>query len=149
MNQLEVRARKLPFILVVLLGLFFIPMGVVSLLMGLLKGFKIVPVAVGLMCLMMFGVIVWLIRRAHMKSVKYLSEQGLVRNDGRSFSWTELSRVVDQVRVRPYGRKTIWRTEIQFRNGESAWVIPTKVANYGEVGALVHSLPCEHTEKRA
>ena len=149
MNQLEVKASKTPFALVILLGLFFIPMGLVCVLSGLLRGFNIVPLGIGLMCLLMFGVIVWIILRAHRKSVNYLSEEGLVRNDGRSFSWSELSRVVDKVRVRPTGRKTIWRTEIRFKNGESAWVIPMKVSNYAEVGPLVDSLPCEHTEERA
>jgi hypothetical protein len=145
----EVKASKTTFVLVILLGLFFIPMGLVSLLSGLLNGFKIVPFGIGLMCLILFGVIVWLTLRGHRKSVKYLSEEGLVRNDGRRFSWPELSRVVDKVRVRPSGRKTIWRTEIQFKDGESAWVILGKVSNYAEVGPLVDSLPCEHTQERA
>ncbi len=149
MNRLEVKASKMTFVLVVLLGLFFIPMGLVSFLSGLLKGFNIVPFGIGLMCLIFFGVFVWVILRGHRKSVKYLSEEGLVRNDGRSFSWSELSRVVDKVRVRPTGGKTIWRTEIRFKGGESAWVIPMKVTNYAEVGPLVDSLPCEHTEERA
>ncbi|MBC7933530.1 MAG: hypothetical protein H7Z38_23465 [Rubrivivax sp.] len=149
MNHLEVRASKLPLILVILLGLFFVPMGLGSLLTGLLKDFEMVPLGIGVMSLIMFGVIVWLIRRGHKRSVKYLSEEGLVRNDGLSFSWADLSRVVNQVRIRPSGRKTIWRTEIQFKNGESAWVIPTKVSNYGEVAELVRSLPCEHREVRA
>jgi hypothetical protein len=148
MNQMEVKASKLPFALVILLGLFFVPMGLVSLLTGLLKGFAIVPLGIGVMSLIMFGLIVWVIRRGHKRSVKYFSEEGLVRNDGRSFSWTDLSRVVVQVRIRPTGGKSLWRTEIHFKNGESAWVIPTKVSNYGEVAELISSLPCEHKEVR-
>ena len=149
MNRLEVKASKTPFVLLILLGLFFVPMGLVNLFSGLLKGFSVVPLGIGLMCLLLFGVLVWVILRAHGKSVRYLSEEGLVRNDGRRFSWSELSRVVDKVRVRASGRKSIWRTEIRFRDGEAAWVIPVKVVNYGEVGTLVDSLPCEHTEERA
>src|SRR5215468_2406855 len=137
MNQMEVKASKLPFALVILLGLFFVPMGLVSLLIGLLEGFAIAPLGIGVMSLIMFGVIVWVIRRGHKRSVKYFSREGLVRNDGRSFSWTDLSRVVVQVRIRPTGGKSLWRTEIQFKNGESAWVIPTKVSNYGEVAELI------------
>ncbi|HEV8369273.1 MAG TPA: hypothetical protein VGQ39_15065 [Pyrinomonadaceae bacterium] len=106
------------------------------------------PLAIGIMALLMFALIVWIIRRGHKKSVKYFSEEGLVLNDGRTFRWTDLNRVVDKVRIRPYNRKTIWRTEIEFKNG-SAWVIPTKVSNYGEVSELIRSLPCEHTEARA
>ena len=149
MNRLEVKASKTTLVLLILLGLFFIPMGLVSIISGLLKGFNVVPLGIGLMCLLFFGVLVWVILRAHRKSVKYLSEEGLVRNDGRSFSWSELSRVADKVRVRPTGGKSIWRTEIRFKNGESAWVIPMKVSNYAEVGPAINSLPCEHTEERA
>jgi hypothetical protein len=43
-------------------------------------------------------------------------------------------RVVDKVRVRN-GRKYLWRTEIQFTNGEAAWLIPSKIRNNGEVTA--------------
>lgn len=149
MNKLEVKASKTTLVLLILLGLFFIPMGLVCIISGLLGGFNVVPLGIGAMCLLFFGVLVWVILRAHRKSVKYLSEEGLVRNDGRSFSWSELSRVVDKVRVRPTGGKSIWRTEIRFRDGESAWVIPMKVSNYAEVGPAINSLPCEHTEERA
>jgi hypothetical protein len=69
----------------------------------------------------------------------------LVRNDGRSFAWVELYRVVDRVRIRN-SRKYLWRTEIQFHSGESAWLIPSKIRNYADVAALVRRLPCEHTE---
>jgi hypothetical protein len=150
LNRLEVKASKTTFVLVILLGLFFIPMGLVSLLSGLLKGFNIVPFGIGLMCLILFGVVVWLILRGHGKSVKYFSDEGLVRNDGRSFAWTDLSRVVDQFRIPSLAHQTkiIWRTEIQFRNGESAWLIPTKISNYREVNEFVRNLPCEHTEFR-
>lgn len=150
MNRLEVKASKATFVLLILLGLFFIPMGLVSLLNGFLKGFNIVPFGIGLMCLILFGVVVWLILRGHGKSVKYFSDEALVRNDGRSFAWADLSRVVNQFRITSLAHqtKTIWRTEIQFRNGESAWLIPTKISNYREVNEFVRKLPCEHTEVR-
>jgi hypothetical protein len=142
-NQLEVRASKLPLVMLILLGLFFVPMA-----LALLDGFRFAQSAIGVTCLALFGVVVWLVRRAHKKSVRRLSEEGLVRNDGQSFAWADLSRVVDRIRVR-YGRKYLWRTEIQFTNGGSAWLIPSKVSNYGEVAALVSRLPCEHTEVTA
>jgi hypothetical protein len=58
--------------------------------------------------------------------------------------------VVDQIRITSlaHGTKAVWRTEIQFRNGESAWLIPTKVGNYTEVREFVRRLPCEHAEIR-
>jgi hypothetical protein len=150
LNRLEVKASKTTFVLVILLGLFFIPLGLGNLLNGLLKGFNIALFGIGLMCLILFGVVVWLILRGHGKSVKYFSDKGLVRNDGRSYAWADLSRVVDQFRITSlaHNTKTIWRTEIQFRNGESAWLIPTKISNYREVSEYVRNLPCEHTEFR-
>lgn len=143
MNQLEVRADKLTLVLVILLGLFFVPIG-----LALLISSGIAHAAIGLVCLTLFGVVVWLVRRGHKTSVRRFSDDGLVRNDGQSFAWPELCRVVDRVRVRN-GRKYLWRTEIHFTDGRSAWLIPSKIRNYGEVAALVGRLPCEHAEVTA
>jgi hypothetical protein len=90
-NQLNVRPDRLTLILIILLGLFFVPMGV-----GLLTSAGIAHIAIGLACLALFGVVVWLVLRGRSKSVRCFSEDGLVRNDGRSFVWVELYRVVDR-----------------------------------------------------
>jgi hypothetical protein len=148
MNKLEVKTSKLQLILAILLGLFFVPFGLLSLMDGLSKGFAVVPLGMGLMMLVAYGAIIWLIRRGHANSVKYFSDEGLARNDGRSFLWNDLNRVVDQIRITSIAHhtKALWRTEIQFKNGESAWLIPTKVSNFREVSEFVRNLPCEHTE---
>lgn len=148
MNRLEVKTSKLQFILAVLLGLFFVPLSLFNLINGIMNGFEIVPLGIGIMGLAVFAVIIWLVRRGYVKSVKYFSDEGLVRNDGRAFKWADLSRVVNQIRRSPASpsRMALWRTEIQFKNGESAWLIPAKVNNYREVSEFVRSLPCEHTE---
>jgi len=150
MSRLEVKTSKLQLILTALLGLLFVPLGLLSLAGGLLNGFKIVPFALGLMMMVMFAAVMWLVRRGHARSVRYFSEEGLVRNDGRSFAWADLRRVVNQIRITSlaHGTKAVWRTEIQFRDGDSAWLIPTKVGNYPEVSEFVRRLPCEHTEVR-
>ena len=44
MNQLEVRPSKLPLVLLILLGLFFVPMA-----LALLDGFRIASSAIGLL----------------------------------------------------------------------------------------------------
>jgi hypothetical protein len=100
------------------------------------------------MLLVAYGAISWLVRRGHARSVKYFSDEGLARNDGRSFAWADLNRVVDQIRITSiaHNTKALWRTEIQFKNGESAWLIPLKVNNFSEVSEFVRDLPCEHTE---
>ena len=150
MSNLEVKTSKLQLILAVLLGLFFVPLGLVSLFGGLSKGFEVVPMGLGLLMLGMFAAVMWLVRRGHARSVRYFSGEGLVRNDGRSLAWADLDRVVNQIRITSlaHGTKAVWRTEIQFRNGESAWLIPTKVSNYPEVSEFVRRLPCEHAEVR-
>jgi hypothetical protein len=79
--------------------------------------------------------------------VKYFSEHGLERNDGRFLSWAELERVVHQVRD-VSGKKHLWRTEIRFAGGEAAWLIPLRVGNLHEVRDFVRRLPCEHAEER-
>lgn len=147
MNRLDVKASKLPLVLSILLGLFFVPMGVGLLLNGLFSGMNVVPVVLGLMLLVLFGLVVLLVRRGQVRSVNHFSEDGVTRNDGRKFVWSDLVRIEDQIQVSPAGRKVIWRTEIQFNNGESAWLIPSKVANYAEVRDYVNRLPCEHVEK--
>ena len=148
MNRLEVQTSKLQLVLAILLGLFFVPLGLGMFINGLLKGFAVVPLGIGFMMLAAYGAIVWLVRRGHANSVNYFSDEGLARNDGRRFVWTELKRVVDQLRITSvaHNTKSLWRTEIQFSNGESAWLIPTKVSNFREVNEFVRNLPCEHTE---
>ena len=150
-KRLEVKTGSRQFILVVLLGLFMIPLGSLLLIGELSKGSKLAPamLSVGFAPLITYGVVAWLFRRAYVKSVKYFSDEGLVLNDGRSFAWADLSRVVDRIRLnRITGLKFIWRTEIHFKNGEAAWLLPTKINNFNEVYKLVGSLPCEHAEVR-
>lgn len=151
-KRLEVKTRSLQFAMLVLLGLFMVPLGALLLIGELSKGSRLAPalLAVGFAPLAAYGAVVWLFRRAHVRSVKYFSGEGLVRNDGRSFAWADLGRVVDRIRLnRVTGVKYIWRTEIEFKNGDSAWLLPTKIGNFREVYELVGSLPCEHAEVRA
>jgi hypothetical protein len=151
MKRLDVKTSKLHIVLGVLLGLFFVPLGLLLITNGLLQGFRVETVGIGFLCLVMFVVVFLLVRRAHTRTVKYFSDEGLVRNDGKSFAWADLHRVVNQIRIRPTpgaNKKYIWRTEIQFNGGEAAWLIPLKVSNYPEVRNFVISLPCEHTEVR-
>lgn len=103
----------------------------------------------GFVMLALYGAVIWLVRRGHAKSVKYFSSEGLERNDGTRFAWADLHQVVDQVRImsRAHNTKTLWRTEIQFKSGEAAWLIPTKVQNFREISEFVRRLPCERLEK--
>ena len=146
--MLEVKTSKLQFVLVILLGIFFVPMGLWILEGSISKGFAGVPLIVGLMCLTVYSLVLWLVLRGYRRSVKIFTAEGLTRNDGRSFAWTNLNAVVDKIRTTPRGR-FVWRIEVRFNNGDEAWLIPVKVNNFAEVRAYVNNLPCPHTEEKA
>ena len=145
MKILEVETSKLQFTAAILLGLFVVPISLLTVTSALRRGFKVGPLALGLMMLLGYGVVLWLVRRARARSVKYFSQEGLLRFDGRSFAWKDLSRVVKQIKKRGY-KRFHWRTEIHFRSGESAWLLPGSISNFQEVSEYVEGLPCEHTE---
>jgi hypothetical protein len=148
MNRLDVQTSRLQPVLAAFLALIFVPLGVASLYFGLSKGFSAVPVMIGLLMLATLGGVPGLVRRGHANSVRYFSGDGLQRNDGQWLAWTDLERVVNQVRRDP-GRpsqKSLWRTEIRFRDGRSAWLLPMRVGNRREVADFVRGLPCEHVE---
>jgi hypothetical protein len=150
-KRLEVKTRGLQFGALILLGLLMVPIGSALVIGELAKGARRAPaLLIGVAVLAIYGAVVWLFRRAYVKSVKFFSDDGLVRNDGRGFTWADLSRVINRVRLnRVTGIQFVWRTEIQFRDGETAWLLPTKINNFAEVYELVRGLPCEHTEVRA
>jgi len=148
MNRLEVKTSKVTLICAILLGLFCILMAAGN-LSQLKYGFKIGPIIWALLALSIFLGLILLVRRGHSRSVKVFTEDGLTRNDGVRFSWTDLSCVVDQIHQKAGSSiDYVWRTEIQFTNGQCAWFIPSKVANSREVRQYIDALPCEHKEVR-
>ena len=127
-----------------------VPIALLSLASGVMRGFAPMPLVMGVLMLAMYGALVALVRWGGRKSIRYLTEEGMERGDGRWLPWTDLERVVRKIRVKPgTNTKAIWRTEIWFKNGESAWLLPLRARNFEEVNELVGTLPCEHTEKRA
>jgi hypothetical protein len=145
MKTLEVETSKQQFIAAILLGIFIVPMAFLTMTSALRRGFRIAPFAVGLVILAVYVFVLWLLRRARARSVKRFSHSGLERFDGQSLPWSDLTRVVKQIREKGY-RRFHWRTEIHFANGKSAWLLPGSISNLEEVSAYVEGLPCEHTE---
>ncbi len=144
MNELKVFTSKLQIVLVMALGLFFVPMGIWMLVSGL-SGGKVVPLGIGSMLLILFAVLLYILVRAYRRSVGYFSARGIGRNDGAEIPWSMLSRTVDKMARGNYGQPMLWRTEIQFNDGTSVWLIPSKIANWQEVRGYVEALPCEHS----
>jgi hypothetical protein len=138
---LEVETSKLHPILLILLGLLLVPLGFLVSIQGLTQG-DTRGITIGFTILAVYAGIILVIWRGLAKAVKYFTAEGLERRDGRSFLWTDLSRVVDR------GQEgQVWRTEIYFKNGEAAWLMWYYVVNNDEVSDFVSSLPCEHTRK--
>jgi hypothetical protein len=149
MNRLEVKTSKVTIVCAVLLGLIIVPLALGNSYYAISRGRVVAPLLIGLPMLALLSAVLWLARRGHSRSVKCFTEDGLMRNDGRRFAWTDLDCVVDQLRSkRGMTGDFIWRTEIQFQDGESAWLIPGKIANSREVREYVGGLPCEHKTVR-
>lgn len=148
MDRLEVQTSRMQPVLMGVMGAIFIPLGVASIYVGVSDGFSAVPVALGVAMLATFVGIRWLTRRAHGRSVRWFTREGLERNDGQRYAWSDLERVVHQVRNDPArpGKKALWRIEIWFTGGRCAWLVPLRVGNPREVSELVAGLPCEHQD---
>lgn len=149
MSCLEVKTNKVTFVCLLVLAFFF---GLLSLgnFLQLRHGFRIGPIIWAIVPVAIFAPVLWLARRGHSRSVKVFTEDGLTRNDGLRFSWSDLDCVIDQIHRNPragYGDR-LWRTEIHFKNGQCAWLIPSKIANRPEVERYVDALPCEHKTVR-
>ncbi len=147
-NQLIVIASKPIYALLIPLGLFFVPVGVWFIVNSFRDTYRKSHWIIGVLMILIYAVIFGVVFNGYRKSVKYFNNVGLKRNDGKEFLWTELSRVVNQIKRKRSGGFAIWRTEIQFKDGSVAWLIPSKVRNNSEVWNFVNNLPCEHTEKR-
>lgn len=148
-NPLEVKTSKLPFILTVFLGLFFLPLGFGNIYSAITRNFAGVPLIIGVICILMFGVVFWLVFRGFLKSVKNFTNEGLIRNDRKSFLWQDLQFIVNQIHYNPrLGGYFIWRIEIHFKNDGAAWLIPSKISNFQEVRRYIDHLPCEKLEKK-
>lgn len=144
-QPIELKTSNLQITSLWLLGLFLVPVSVMTIKDAIQRGFKAGPLILGLVMLILFVVAVYLNLRGRWKSVRSFSQTGLIRRDGQQFSWNDLSRVV--VQIKKVGRRRVhWRTEIHFKPGECAWLLPRSISNRDEVRAYVDSLPCEHTE---
>ena len=144
-KPIQIKSSQLQITSLVLLGLFLIPVSLMTIKDAVQRGFKIGPLILGLVMLSLYVVALRLNLRGRRRSVKSFSETGLVRRDGQQFAWKDLSRVVVQIKIS--GRKRVhWRTEIHFKPGECAWVLPRSISNRDEMRAYLDSLPCEHTE---
>jgi hypothetical protein len=147
-DRLEVKESKMTRVLIILLGVFFIPLGLGLLIVGAKDG-EVVPLGLGIAMLLTFAIVTFISMRGSKKGVRYFSENGVGLADGTEVPYSELQSVVDKMAMRSATKKGLWRTELRFANGTSAWLIPNKISNFAEVQSFVRNLPCEHSQEAA
>ena len=87
------------------------------------------------------GAFIFLTIRAKRRAARLFDSSGITRGDGRRFAWNEFRGAVTKTANSRYSLKYVYRVELVFASGESAWLIPQRVKNYAEVFAFVDALP--------
>ncbi len=92
--------------------------------------------------ILVLAVICYLMFRAKRSAVKFFDAAGIKRGDGRHFAWNEFCGVVLQTAFNQRTQRNyVWRAELAFAGGESAWLIPNRIKNYDEVFDYIARLP--------
>lgn len=99
-------------------------------------------VLIGVPLFFFLSVFLFLMLRARKNVVKMIDSSGVTRGDGRHFAWQNFCGVVSQVAFNQRTQQRyLWRIELNFENGETAWIIPNRVKNFEEVLEFVRLLP--------
>jgi hypothetical protein len=140
--KLEVKRSKFPMVAAVVMVAIMGPLALFSLYSGIVRQ-NLVGLLIGTALLVTLAAVLYLVSRGKSNSVTLFGDRGLTRGDLTELPWSNLDKVVDVMHTQQ-GQRRLWRTEIHFRDGRSAWVIPSKVSNYQEVRDYVDGLACEH-----
>ncbi len=96
----------------------------------------------GVPILLILSLISFLTIRARRNAVRLIDNSGITRGDGKHFAWNEFCGVISQIAFNQRTQnKYVWRVEIAFENGKTAWLIPNRVKNYEEVFEYLSQLP--------
>lgn len=87
--------------------------------------------------------VVWsLLFRARRTAARLFDDVGVTRGDKRRFDWNDFRGVTSRIDINLRSRrKYLWRVELVFADGETAWIIPNRVKNYDEVFEYLATLP--------
>lgn len=147
-NRIEVKYKTTYSVLFVLIAAFFTAMALLVSYQTLNSRFespngKIIKGIVFPFCLLFVPAFVGYLQiRAKRQAVKLIDSTGILRGDGRLFSWNEFRGTITQVNFnRRTLRKYVWRVELVFAGNQTAWLIPNRVKNYEEVFNYVDYLP--------
>ncbi len=137
-RRIEVRQKRIYDVLFAFIVIFF---GGMMLLVLLTNGIRNVSVILSVLILVFLSVFCFLMLRAKRRTVRLFDASGITRGDGRQFSWNEFGGVVTRIDINYARQKYVWRIELAFANGESAWIIPNRIKNAEEVFNYVAALP--------
>lgn len=145
-TRLEVRYTKFQTFLLAGLSAFFAFLSAFVFYQTLTGAFSTTReiIVKGAFCLFAAAImltLVFLEIRARRRAVVLFDASGVTRGDGRHFAWEEFCGVIVQTARNRFGRRYVWRDELAFANGETAWIIPGRVANAHEVFEFFNSLP--------
>lgn len=147
LTPLEIKYKKTSAILLLLLTVFFGAMLLLIVYQNFTSRFitaenafiRSLIFAVPLLILLSF--LTFLTIRAKRQAVKSIAANGITRGDGRHFAWTEFCGVITQTARSRFGKNHVWRSELAFANGETAWLIPHRIKNADEVFDYISKLP--------
>ncbi len=137
-RRIEVQQKRIYDVLFAFIVIFF---GGMMLLLLLTNGIRNVSVILSVLILVFLSVFCFLMLRAKRRTVRLFDASGIKRGDGRQFSWSEFGGVVTRIDINYARQKYVWRIELAFANGESAWIIPNRIKNAEEVFNYVAALP--------
>ncbi len=147
-NSIEIKYKKLYDVLFALIILFF---GGMLLLIfyqnftsksGSFETAVLRSLMIGVPVILLLAVLGFLMIRAKRNAVRLITNSSIKRGDGRNFAWNEFCGVITQTALnRQTQRKYIWRVELAFAGGETAWLIPNRIKNYNEVFDYLLKLP--------
>lgn len=145
-NRLEVLPTRFQDFLLVGLLIFWLPLNSFAFYSAITDQYssakgRIIKGAVFLLAFGLMFLITFLIIRAKRKSVKFFDANGITRCDGKHFAWSDFQGVATKTARKRFGGFYVWRRELLFKNGETAWLIPQRIKNYAEVFAYVEKLP--------
>ena len=145
-RPVKVHYSRLHRALFALVMIFFLGASIVVLAANGFTGAGVLIVALNVILLF---VLYYVMSRARKRAACLFDPSGVIRGDGRRFSWSEFKGVDYLMAVKPQsGREYLWRIELAFTGGD-AWIIPQRVNNLDEINEVVNSLPGEHRKRRA
>lgn len=96
----------------------------------------------GVPIIIFLTIFIFLMLRARKNVALSIDNSGVTRGDRKHFAWQDFCGVISQTAFnRRTQRRYLWRKELAFADGETAWLIPNRIKNYNEISTYLDTLP--------